>query len=36
MTLYTNKEVPNIDTNKLFSISNNKNDGNKLIYEVIE
>ena len=36
MTLYTNKEVPNIDTNKLFIISNNKNDGNKLIYEVIE
>ena len=36
MTLYTNKEVPNIDINKLFIISNNKNDDNKLIYEVIE
>ena len=36
MTLYTNKEVPNIDINKLIIISNNKNDDNKLIYEVIE
>lgn len=36
MTLYTNKEVPSIDINKLFIISNNKNDDNKLIYEVIE
>ena len=36
MTLYTKKEVPNIDINKLFIISNNKNDDNKLIYEVIE
>ena len=36
MTLYTNKEVSSIDINKLFIISNNKNDDNKLIYEVIE
>lgn len=36
MTLYTNKEVPSIDINKLFVISNNKNENNKLIYEVIE
>ena len=36
MTLYTNNEVPNIDINKLFIISNNKNEDNKLIYEVIE
>ena len=36
MTLYTNKEIPSIDINKLFVISNNKNENNKLIYEVIE
>ena len=36
MTLYTNKEVPSIDINKLFIISSNKNEDNKLIYEVIE
>ena len=36
MTLYTNKEVPSIDINKLFVISSSKNEDNKLIYEVIE
>lgn len=36
MTLYTNKEIPSIDINKLFVISSNKNEDNKLIYEVIE
>ena len=36
MTLYTNKEVPSIDINKLFVISSSKTEDNKLIYEVIE
>ena len=35
MTLYTNKDVTNID-NSIFKISNTKTDNNKLIYEVIK
>ena len=36
MTLYTNKEIPNIDINKLFTIGSNSNTEYKLIYEIIE
>ena len=36
LTLYTNKELPNIDKEKLFNIENNLKENIKLIYEVIE
>ncbi|MGN1312159.1 MAG: thymidine phosphorylase [Bacilli bacterium] len=36
LTLYTNKELPNIDKEKLFNIENNFKENIKLIYEVIE
>lgn len=36
LTLYTNKEIPNIDKDKLFTIDNNINNDIKLIYEVIK
>jgi len=35
MTLYTNKEITNID-NSIFKISNNKINNNQLIYEIIK
>lgn len=36
LTLYTNKELPNIDKEKIFNIENNLKENIKLIYEVIE
>lgn len=36
LTLYTNKEIPSIDNDKLFTIGNEINNDIKLIYEVIE
>lgn len=36
LTLYTNREVPSIDKDKLFTIGNNINNDIKLIYEVIK
>lgn len=36
LTLYTNKEIPSIDNDKLFIIGNEINNDIKLIYEVIE
>lgn len=36
LTLYTNKEAPNIDLNKLVTIEDNINNSYKLIYEVIK
>lgn len=36
ITLYTNKEIPSIDNDKLFTIGNEINNDIKLIYEVIE
>lgn len=36
LTLYTNKELPLIEKDKLFTISNEKKENLKLIYEVIE
>lgn len=36
LTLYTNREVPSIDKDKLFTIDNNINNNIKLIYEVIK
>ena len=37
LTLYTNKDVPLFDKNKLFKISDNiNNDNNSLIYEIIK
>ena len=36
LTLYTNREVPSIDKDKLFTIDNNINNDIKLIYEVIK
>lgn len=36
LTLYTNKELPNIDKEKLFNIEDNLKENIKLIYEVIE
>lgn len=37
MTLYTNKDtIPNIDTNKLFTINSTPNNNYRLIYEVIK
>ena len=36
ITLYTNKELPNIDKEKLFNIEDNLKENIKLIYEVIE
>lgn len=36
LTLYTNKEIPSIDNDKLFTIGNEINNNIKLIYEVIE
>ena len=36
LTLYTNREVPSIDKDKLFTICNNINNDIKLIYEVIK
>ena len=36
LTLYTNKEIPSIDNDKLFTIGNKINNDIKLIYEVIE
>ena len=37
LTLYTNKDVPLFDKNKLFKISDNiNNDNSSLIYEIIK
>ena len=36
LTLYTNKELPSIDTSKLFTISTENNNNYNLIYEVIK
>lgn len=36
LTLYTNREIPSIDNDKLFTIGNEVNNDIKLIYEVIE
>ena len=36
LTLYTNREVPSMDKDKLFTIGNNINNDIKLIYEVIK
>ena len=35
MTLYTNKEITEID-NSIFTISDKKTDNTKLIYEIIK
>ena len=36
LTLYTNKELPPIEKEKLFTIDNNINDNYQLVYEIIK
>ena len=36
LTLYTNKELPQIDESKLFTITKEPKENTKLIYEIIE